>query len=102
MRSPPSVETCQHRVCRAHVISEKTINRQSGSCVGCGGHALVHSAANPVLGTEQRHKFHPRRMRKQINRASSPAVHSSLVCDQPDALPGERRKLLRLKDVDPR
>jgi hypothetical protein len=53
-----------------------------------------------MLGAEQRHKFHSRRVRKQINRASAAAIHASLVCDQPDALPRQRRKSLRLKHIN--
>ncbi len=53
-----------------------------------------------MLGAEQRHKFHSRRVRQQINRASAAAIDPSLVCDQPDALSSQRRKSLRLKHIN--
>ena len=53
-----------------------------------------------MLGAEQRHKFHSRRVRKQINRGSAATIHPSLVCDQPDALPSQRRKSLRRKHIN--
>jgi len=39
-------------------------------------------------------------VRQQINRASAVAIHPSLVCDQANALPNQRRKSLRLKHIN--
>ena len=60
----------------------------------------IQRAANPVLRAEQSHKLYARRVRQQINRAAAVAVDPGLIGDQSNALPRQRREILRLKHIN--
>ncbi len=65
-------------------------------------HGRVNVAGNAVLGTEQRHELHARRVREHIDRPPSRRIDARLIRDQTHALSAKRREIFLFEHVDTR
>ena len=79
----------------------ETVDGQACCFVRRGRNALIESAADAVLGAEQSHQLHSRRVRQQIDRAAAITVNSSLIGDESNALPRQWSKTLRFEHINP-
>jgi len=53
-----------------------------------------------MLRVKKGHEFDARRVGQKVNEAAAAAIHTSLVGNQADALASQRRKALRLENVE--
>ena len=91
----------EHGVGRPSRVAVERVNRQAGLLVPRRWHLVVEDAANAVLGAEERHQLHTRRLVEHDRLCVAPIGRASrVVGDKADALALERREAVAREDVD--
>ena len=65
------IETREHGIRRPLGFAVEAVDGQARRFIRRGRNARIESAADAVLGAEQSHKLHARRVRQQIDRAAA-------------------------------
>ena len=78
----------------------KAVNGKAGFFVSAVRHCFINNATNAVLGTEQGHQRHARRILQQVNCRLAVPVVTRVIRDEADAFAFERCKLVLCQHVN--